>query len=353
MTLVAEYERRGAWQEDGATSMVDWLVARLAMTRSNARAVADVSRALPSLPSLAAAFESGELSFDQLRPLATVATPDNEAALAAEAPGWSAQQCEVVGRHARRVSEAESRRRHNSRYLRLWHDEDRSLRIWGLLPEEQGAVVAAEIFRLADQAGADPVTGTYGPLDARCADALVGVCSTRLAEDADADRATIVVHVDAAVLAGGDGAAELEGGSDLSSRTVRRLACDSRLQMLVERSDGAAVGLGRTTRTVPPWLLRQLRRRDRGCRFPGCGRARWLHAHHVQHWSDGGTTDPVNLVLLCTTHHHLLHEGRWQIRGSPMGELRFVSPGNKVLTSRPAPLDADVRMRFFDLPDTG
>jgi len=40
----------------------------------------------PSLPGLAAAFESGELSFDQLRPLAMMATPDNDAALASEAP---------------------------------------------------------------------------------------------------------------------------------------------------------------------------------------------------------------------------------------------------------------------------
>ncbi|MDT7549619.1 MAG: hypothetical protein QOE84_2013, partial [Actinomycetota bacterium] len=43
------------------------------------------------------------------------------------------------------------------------------------------------------------------------------------------------------------------------------------------------------------------------CRFPGCTRHKKLHAHHVVYWSEGGTTDFDNLVLVCSRHHTLVH----------------------------------------------
>ena len=50
--------------------------------------------------------------------------------------------------------------------------------------------------------------------------------------------------------------------------------------------------------------------RDGGCRFPGCTHDRWLHAHHIRHWANGGATDSENLVTLCGFHHRLVHDGR-------------------------------------------
>ena len=52
--------------------------------------------------------------------------------------------------------------------------------------------------------------------------------------------------------------------------------------------------------------------RDGGCRFPGCTERRYVEAHHVVHWIDGGPTDLANLVLLCWRHHHALHEGGYR-----------------------------------------
>src|SRR5262249_44783883 len=67
--------------------------------------------------------------------------------------------------------------------------------------------------------------------------------------------------------------------------------------------------LGGKRRTIPVALRRALRARDGGCRFPGCDNRRFLHAHHLRHWARGGETSLQNLVLLCSRHHRLVHEG--------------------------------------------
>jgi hypothetical protein len=132
-----------------------------------------------------------------------------------------------------------------------------------------------------------------------------------------------------------------------SAETARRLACDCRWQLVAEDEAGRALGLGRKTRQTPTWLARQVRRRDGGCRFPGCSRKRWLHSHHVQWWIKGGPTDPDNLVAFCGYHHRLFHEGSWRIEGDPEDELRFVHPLGTVLSTRPVPLRAEVQDRLL------
>ena len=101
--------------------------------------------------------------------------------------------------------------------------------------------------------------------------------------------------------------------------------------------------------------------RDGGCAFPGCLHTRFLHAHHIKHWLHGGETRLDNLVLLCSFHHHLVHEGGWTIsrvdapggarsgaqggahgsaRGGAYGDaggFLFHSPDGKPLERNPAP----------------
>ena len=74
------------------------------------------------------------------------------------------------------------------------------------------------------------------------------------------------------------------------------------------------MSVGRKTRVVPAAIKRALWARDKGCRFPGCGRKRFVDAHHIEHWSAGGETSLANLMLLCTQHHALVHEGGFTYR---------------------------------------
>jgi 5-methylcytosine-specific restriction endonuclease McrA len=86
------------------------------------------------------------------------------------------------------------------------------------------------------------------------------------------------------------------------------------LDRAVEAVDGQPLTVGRKQRTVPTALKRALWSRDRGCAFPGCQNTRFVDAHHVEHWSAGGETSLENLMLLCSHHHRLAHEGGFQIR---------------------------------------
>ena len=90
--------------------------------------------------------------------------------------------------------------------------------------------------------------------------------------------------------------------------------CDTTCEVWLERN-GQPISAGRTTRTISRRLRRALEHRDRCCVVPGCGATRGLHAHHIVHWEDGGTTDLDNLVLVCPYHHRLHHRGGITITG--------------------------------------
>ncbi len=87
------------------------------------------------------------------------------------------------------------------------------------------------------------------------------------------------------------------------------------------------------TRTVPASIRRALARRDRGCRFPGCGQ-RFCDAHHIVHWADGGATKLDNLVLLCRHHHRAVHEEGFGVRFEN-GDVAFTTPGGRRISNAP------------------
>ncbi len=168
-----------------------------------------------------------------------------------------------------------------------------------------GAVAMAESFLTSK-----PVTGTGG------------------------ERFQVVVHVDQNVL-GPDGstAGTLEDGTRVSAETLRRVACDC--GVVAASGSGETLNIGRRTRTISPAIRRALMLRDQGCAFPGCTHARFLHGHHIQHWLHGGETSVDNLVMLCTAHHHMVHEGGWSVARGADGEFVFTSPAGKSLDKEP------------------
>ena len=370
--LVCEFDRREGWAEWGCRSCTHWLSYRCGVSPAAAREQVRVARRVAELPHLQAAFARGELSYSQVRAVTRVATPDTEADLLEIALHATASQLETIVRAYRGVLEVELRNaseEHRRRFVRCEHDEDGALVIHARLPSEEGALVltaleasrealrasrraagdggaSAETTHIGDAApGAaddeeevDPATiERYAPSNA---DALVLMARTAMAHDAAEGAGgehQVVVHVDAATLAhDAGGACELEHGPALAPETARRLGCDASMVRILER-DGRPLSTGRKTRTLSPALKRALRSRDRTCRFPGCDQHRFLHAHHIQHWAQGGRTDLANLIQLCSHHHRLVHEGGYSVERRAGGRVRFRRPDGEAVPPAPCP----------------
>jgi hypothetical protein len=94
---------------------------------------------------------------------------------------------------------------------------------------------------------------------------------------------------------------------------------------------------GRDGRLVSPALRALLGQLDgERCRFPGCRHTRFLHAHHIRYWRNGGRTDLSNLLLLCTRHHRLIHSLGYELVLDTDRRLRVTTADGTVLEHMPA-----------------
>ncbi|MFN8233219.1 MAG: HNH endonuclease signature motif containing protein [Actinomycetota bacterium] len=98
---------------------------------------------------------------------------------------------------------------------------------------------------------------------------------------------------------------------------------------MTEDEAGTVVEHTPARRVPPAWMVRQVRYRDRGCTFPGCGTRAFARAHHIRFWSRGGRTELSNLALICSFHHRLVHEWGWGLAREPDGDLRWSRPDGR------------------------
>jgi hypothetical protein len=292
LLIVAELDRREAWSSWGCRSMAHWLAWRCGVVPRTGREHLRVGHALRALPAIRERFAAGCLSYSQVRAMTRVATPVNERALLELAEHSTAAQLDRVVRAAGPEPRAD---RDVAASLYLDHEDGR----WQLtgkgLPPEDGALVDAALRRLMD---AEPhTTGDGGPAEpiaTRRARALTRMAEIALAADLDdlpsstGDRYQVLVVAD-------EHGACLEPGPAIADATARRLACDA-ARTFLRTAQGRAADAGHTDRAANRRQRRALRHRDGGCRFPGCGRRAFLHAHHVVHWADGGPTAMDNLA---------------------------------------------------------
>jgi hypothetical protein len=331
---LADLDRAGVWKDSGARDCASWVSIRYGISEWKARRWLSAAHALETLPAVRDALASGRLGVDKVVELARFAEFDTEDGLIA----WAAR---VSVGAVRRRADLETRQdvedvrdAERQRFLTWWYGPDGArFGIEGELPAADGAVIVKALERLAESIPAMPDEDDTVFSSARRADALVALCSAKISVDDDADRATVVVHVRAGADAGGS---DIESGPVLHPETAKRLLCEARVQTVVEDASGTPMRLGRVTRQPSAAMLRQLRYRDGGCTFPGCGSQRFAKAHHVEWWSDGGRTDLDNLVLVCSFHHKLVHEHGWRIDRDDH-VVRWFDPGGREFVAGPAP----------------
>jgi hypothetical protein len=356
LMLVAEYDRRAGWSDGDTQSCAHWLNWRCGIALGAAREKVRVARALENLPKISAAMASGGLSYSKVREITRIANADNESYLLQIAEHGTAAHVERLVRAYRRCQEAEElsreARQQQNRSVMFRYDDDGSVIIKCRLPAETGAqfLKAIELAleqlpvkqtdEFPEEASSDVPAGTCEriPFAARRADALALVAESFLAhgllEMAGGDRHQIVVHVAEETLQEREaGGCEFENGPSMAAETARRLACDASIVEMVENEEGEPLNVGRKTRTISAPLRRLLKARDKGCRFPGCANSRYIDAHHIHHWANGGETKPSNLVSLCRFHHRSVHEGGIRIEMLDDGALRFVRRNGEAIES--------------------
>jgi hypothetical protein len=133
-----------------------------------------------------------------------------------------------------------------------------------------------------------------------------------------------------------------ETGEQLSASAIRRLCCDADVIPAVLGGCSEVLDVGRRVRLASTAIWKAIVARDVHCRFTGCTRPPIMcHAHHIEHWIDGGETSLHNLILLCGHHHRLIHAGPWKIRrAAPNGFVFDPPPGTtRQRTGRPRPND--------------
>lgn len=346
LELIAEFDRRNGWSDGGTQSCAHWLNFKCGIAMGAAREKVRVARALEKLPKVSAAMASGKLSYSKAREITRIGNEHNEDVLLSIAEHGTAAHVERLVRAYRHCQEAEQlsrdQRQQQNRRVSFRYDDDGSLILTCHLPAEAGARVmraldvAIESLPVYDRdvpAGTSPQVVPYSQ---RRADALDAIAESFLAhevlESPGTDRHEIVVHVAAETLRGGAaGCCEIEHGTSIAAETARRLSCDASLFAVIEDADGEPLNVGRKTRNISAPLRRLLKARDKGCRFPGCSNARYLDAHHIKHWANGGETRPSNLVSLCRFHHRAVHEGGFDVQVLDDGALRFVRPDGDVV----------------------
>ena len=343
LALIAEFDRRQGWADGKLPSCAHWLNFKCGLNLGAAREKVRVAHALAGLPKIAASMSRGELSYSKVRAVTRVACAATEDTFLMFALHGTAHHVERLVQGYRRAQDAEELSReaeqHANRSLSYCFADDGSLIVRARLPALAGALLIkaldAAVETLPDNAiSADVCEERPIPFPARRADALAVLAENFLAasraSSSTADRCQVVVHVDAETLhEHSAGRCEIEDGPSIAAETARRLTCDASLLTVIENEHGEPLDVGRKTRSIPPAIRRALNSRDGGCRFPGCTHKRFVDAHHIEHWADGGETKLSNLVTLCRLHHRLVHEGEITIETTPAGGWRFLHPDGR------------------------
>ncbi|MES3007033.1 MAG: DUF222 domain-containing protein [Pseudomonadota bacterium] len=342
LTLLAALIERDAWEGNGIKSPAHWLNYHCGIDLGAAREKVRVAKSLQLLPGIDEAFRCGTISYSKVRAMTRSATPENEQMLLQVALHGTAQHVEQLVRKYRRAESLTDNRCAESQYeareLSCYFDDDGMLVLRGRMTPEDGAVFMKAVEAMVaaqnppitqDDASASLSEKTFPQkrVDAllALAEQAMSTMEAGLQPLSSAEKYQVVIHIEHR----NEQHCSIESGAHhlpLSPASAKRLCCDASLVSVLEDSGGNVLNVGRKTRTIPPSIRRALQIRDRGCRFPGCCESRYVDAHHVQHWCDGGETRLDNLVLLCRHHHRLLHHEGYEIVKHSNQQFEFLTP---------------------------
>ncbi len=354
--LLARVTHSRAWMSEGHRSAAEWLAAQSGHAVGSSLGEIEASAQVTVLPLVSKALGAGELSIDQVREIARVASahPSTESELVEAASEESLKELRQRCRRLEAAASAEEdmlsryRSLRDRRYCRSWIDHEGAFCLEARLVPEEGAVVASALGRIRDRLFESArEQGRFEPMAAHEADALVALARgdfgsnhagadrgqaskrSRSSGSGTSYRGTVELRVDLAALRRGelrDGeVCEIPGIGPVPLATAKSLIGDAWLKLVV--SDGVDVQhVTHMGRTIPAHLRSALEARDPVCVVPGCSTA---HGLEIDHWQvdfiDGGPTTLENLARLCHFHHFMKTHKGWRLSGGP-GRWQFAKP---------------------------
>ena len=361
LAALAEHERRAAvlalatrrlettqqWAADGSASMVAWLRHHARMSDRAAAQLVRHGRFLDRFCAVADAAVSGALSAGQLVALQAVVKPalhpilaehqgELIGTLAALSVSDTEKACVVWRQLAEALVEEGAPAQEPERNLAMSRAGDGAL-VGRFVLDEAAATEFEKAIRNATtwEGSGDARTGGR-----RAADALFDIAAhfnkTHLAAAAPRNLPNVTISVDASTLHDQPIAVNEDNERVLTAACADTYLCDCVVHAVARDATGVPLSFGRGRYTVPRALFRQLAARDGGCRFPGCNRSvRFTEAHHIRFWRNGGATEYDNLVLLCSRHHHLVHQTGLELKLLPNGAVRATWRDGRHRSSQP------------------
>jgi hypothetical protein len=343
--IVAEMDRDNLVGMTGARSIAALVAWKTGSSARNAQMIATLAHRVEEFPRCVAGLREGRLSLDQVGIIAEKAGSGSDEHYVSLAEVATVNQLRTALKLEPRPEPDPEPKPWQQPQRSITKTSDEQCTTWKIkLPHQDAATFDAALASHqdalitewkrdhdddadSDHEGSEPVWDQRPPLPS------TGDAFMRLIESGwDADvarrphgqRTTVVVHLDIK-----DRIAQLHLGPLLSEAERQYFSCDATCEVWFHR-DGHPIGSGRTTRTINRRLRRALEYRHPTCAVPGCGATRGLHAHHIQHWEDGGHTELDNLVLVCPYHHQLHHRGAITITGPAPNVTVTDSSGRKL-----------------------
>ena len=239
------------------------------------------------------------------------------------------------------------------RTLRVFKSpEDGMFNLNGWFDPEAGnrieAALAAEERRLRN----DEKSGNQATFDQRLADALENLVCAHTS-DRKPQGTTLILTAEWDAVNSKIADVRLPDGDLLPMGEALRLACDADVVPCVFDTHGQQLWVGRRHRSATEAQRAALIVRDKHC--IGCGRsAVWCEAHHIVEWFKGGATDIDNLVLVCPSCHHNIHDDGWEVHVRNDGAYELRPPPKPSACLRPWQVKMGTPSKEPDpFPETG
>jgi hypothetical protein len=329
-----EAQRLQLWTPFGYTSLVDYMHRELGYTPHTADERLRVANALPQLPKLTEALQTGNLNFSQVRELARVVTPETEQVWIGKAQEMNVREVEraVAGHVKGDLPEdpIDPKLVRKTLWLSVRPETEVMFRAAKQkLEKERGEKLDEDaVLEALCRAFMNPDQSHVGPNEPQSVQGAPYRVAVTVCKECKKG--------------------EQHGGGAVAVMTpaaVDRAMCDAQWIGDVDNDF-----VERARQEIPPATRRKVLHRDQEhCQVPGCQSHMNLDVHHIKHREHGGTNEISNLITLCEAHHLAHHDGTLGIERVD-GKLSFSFEGRNKFTrvTREVATRKALRERGFD-----